>query len=176
MSKGLTLPDRLSRPLNFESPTVGPGDVGKARERPNLIAPIMLDPRDWDVIFEVYAREPTSALALAFQLVAIKMSLKRGAKGIPDALTGLNQAIESLYPHTDFHKMGRRLYYRTIQSTITSQQENLITALKKTLQHSKRKPMVKDEITAKKKSQISLVTPVEKAKPAKKQKASEAAR
>ena len=132
----------------------------------------MLDPTDWDITFEVYAREPNLALALAYQLVAIKISLTRGAKGIPDALTGLNQALESLYPHTDFHKMGRGLYYRTIQSTITVEEEKLITELKQTLQHSNRKPMVKAEITTKKKSRISLVTPVQKPKPAKNQNAS----
>lgn len=133
---------------------------------------IMLDPRDWNVIFEVYAREPTSALALAYQLIALKQSLQRGPKGIPDALTGLNQAIESLYPYTDFHKLGRRLYYRTIESTITGKEEDLLTALKKSLLHSKRKPMVKADTAATKKPHISLVTPVEKDKPAKKRKAS----
>lgn len=133
---------------------------------------IMLDPRDWNVILEVYAREPTSALALAYQFIALKQSLQRGPKGIPDALTGLNQAIESLYPHTDFHKMALRLYYRTIESTITSKQEDLITALKKSLRQSKRKPMVKPDSTATKKPQISLVKPLEKPKPLKKRKAS----
>jgi hypothetical protein len=89
----------------------------------------MRDPRDWNVIFEVYAREPTLALALAFQVIALKQSLQRGHKGIPAALAGLNQAIDSLYQHTDLHKLARRLYYRTIESTITFKQENLITAL-----------------------------------------------
>ena len=106
----------------------------------------MLDPRDWKVIFEVYAREPTLALALAYQFIALKQSLQRGPKGIPDALAGLNQAIDSLYPHTDFHKMARRLYYRTIESTITFKQEDLITALKKSLHQPKRKPIVKAEV------------------------------
>ncbi len=131
----------------------------------------MLDPRDWKFIFEVYAREPTSALALAYQFIALKQSLQRGPKGIPDAIAALDQAIETLYPHTDFHKMGRRSYYRTIESTITQKEEDLISALTKSLQ-SKRKPMIKTDGRANKKPQISLVKPVEKAKPAKKRKAS----
>jgi hypothetical protein len=132
----------------------------------------MLDPRDWKAIFEVYAREPTLALALAFQLNALKQSLQRGRKGIPEAITGLNQAIEHLYTHTDFHKMGRRLYYRTIESTISFKQEDLVTTLKKSLGQSKHKPIVKLNNTTKRQHQISLVKPVEKAKRSQNRKAS----
>lgn len=132
----------------------------------------MLDPRDWKAILEVYAKEPTLALGLAYQFIALKQSIQRGPKGIPEALTALNQAIESLYPHTHFHKIARCLYHRTIESTITSEQEDLLTALTKSLRQPKRKPIVQANSTAKHKPQISLVRPVEKAKPAKKQKAS----
>ena len=47
---------------------------------------------------------------------------------------------------------------------------DIMSALKKSLQQSNRKPMVKSESTAKKKPDISLVKPVEKAKTAKKRK------
>jgi hypothetical protein len=40
--------------------------------------------------------------------MAIKQCLQRGKKGIPDPIEGLDLAIEGLYPHTDFHKMGRK--------------------------------------------------------------------
>lgn len=131
----------------------------------------MVDPRNWKVIFEVYAREPISALALAHQLIALKQYLERGPKGIPDALTGLNQAIESLYPHTDFHKMGRRLFYRTIESTITIKEEDLIMALTKSRHRLKRTGVnVKD--IPKSKPHISLVKPLRKTRVTKKRKAS----
>jgi hypothetical protein len=132
----------------------------------------MLDPRDWKHIFEVYARDSTSALALAHQLVALKQSLERGSKGIPDALTGLNQAIESLYAHTAFHKMGHRLYCRTIESTITLKAEDLVNALQKSLHHSKRRLTVKTSSSAKRRPHITLVRPVKKDKSSKKRKAS----
>jgi len=89
----------------------------------------MLDPEDWKIIFEVYARNPTSALALAHQLTAIKQSLQRGRKGIREAIPRLNLAIECLYLHTDFHKMGRKMYHRTIEGTITSKQEEKLREL-----------------------------------------------
>ena len=132
----------------------------------------MHDPRDWKAILEVYAREPTLALALAYQFIGLKQSLQRGPKGIPAAIAGLNQAIDSLYQHTDLHKMARRLYYRTIESTITFKQEDLITALNKSLNQPKRKTIEKADSGTKHKPQLSLVKPASKTKAVKKRKAS----
>jgi hypothetical protein len=131
----------------------------------------MLDPRDWKAVFEVYAREPTLALALAYQFNALKHSLQRGPKGTLDVITGLDQAIEHLYPHTDFHRMGCGLYHRTIESTISVKQEDLFTALKESLQ-SKSKRNVKTNSMSKRKPQISPVKLVEKPRAGKKRKVS----
>jgi hypothetical protein len=59
---------------------------------------------------QVYARHPGPALTLAYQLIEIKRSLKRGQKGIPDVIAGLDLAVEALYPHTDFDNMGRTFF------------------------------------------------------------------
>ena len=71
---------------------------------------MMLDPEQWKIVLEVYAGHPISALTLAYQLIAVKQSLQARTKGIPDAIAGLDLAIEALYPHTDFHKMGRTVF------------------------------------------------------------------
>ncbi|HJP93494.1 MAG TPA: hypothetical protein VJ875_16160 [Pyrinomonadaceae bacterium] len=131
----------------------------------------MLEPKDWTAIFEVFAKEPTLALGLAFQLTALKQSVQNGPEGILDALTGLDQAIEHLYPHTDFDRMGRCLYHLTIESTISGKQEDLITALKASLQW-KRKRIIKTNRISKPKPQISLVKSVERPKVGKKRKVS----
>ena len=78
----------------------------------------MSDAEDWKIIFEVYAGHPVLALTHAYQLIAIRQSLQRGAKGIPDAIAGLDLAIESLYPHTDFDRRGRKYYHRTIEDKL----------------------------------------------------------
>jgi len=52
---------------------------------------------------------PSSALLLAHKLMAIKQCLERGRKGIPDALNGLNLAIETLFPYTDFYNVSQKL-------------------------------------------------------------------
>jgi hypothetical protein len=82
----------------------------------------MLDPENWKIIFEIYAGHPVLALTHAYQLIAIKQSLQRGPKGIPDAIAGLDLAIESLYPHTDFDRMGRKFYRRALEDKLKSDQ------------------------------------------------------
>jgi hypothetical protein len=89
----------------------------------------MLDGENWRIVFKVYARHPISALTLAYQLIALKQSLQNGRKGIREAIAGLDLAIESLYPHTDFHKMGHKLYHRTIEGTIKPKQEDRLRKL-----------------------------------------------
>ena len=89
----------------------------------------MLDPEDWKVIFEVYAGHPGLALTHAFQLIAIKQSLQRGPKGIPDAIAGLDLAIENLYPHTDFDRIGRDYYHQTIEDKLKPDQAEQLRQL-----------------------------------------------
>ena len=90
---------------------------------------VMLDPEIWKIIFEVYARHPTSAFTLAFQLIAVKQSLQQRPKGVREAIEALDLAIESLYPHTQFHKMGHQMYRRALEGTITVKQEELVRKL-----------------------------------------------
>lgn len=71
---------------------------------------------------KVYAAHPVAALPLAYQLIALKQSLQQGKKGIPDAIAGLDLAIDALYPHTDFHKMAQKSYFRTIEGTLRPEQ------------------------------------------------------
>jgi hypothetical protein len=94
-----------------------------------LTSPIMLDPENWKIVFAVYNGRSISALALAYQLIAIKQSLERGRKGIPDAIKGLDLAIDGLYPHTDFHKVGHKFFLRTIEGNLTPKQEERLREL-----------------------------------------------
>jgi len=89
----------------------------------------MLDAEQWKVVLKVYTGHPISALTLAYQLIAIKQSLQRGRKGIPNAIAGLDLAIEGLYLHTDFHKMGRKFYHRTIEGNLKPEQEEKLRQL-----------------------------------------------
>jgi len=68
-------------------------------------------------------------LLLAHQLAAIKQSLERGRKGIPNAIAGLDLAIESLFQHTDLYKVGHKLYRQRIEGTIKPKHEEMLRKL-----------------------------------------------
>ena len=89
----------------------------------------MLDAKDWEIVLKVYKGHPISALALAQQLTAIRQSLERGRKGIPDAVKGLNLAIDGLFDHTDFQKVSRKLYRQRLEATIKPKQEQRLRKL-----------------------------------------------
>jgi hypothetical protein len=94
-----------------------------------LIPDMMLDSEQWEIVLKVYAGHPVAALTLAYQLIEIKRSLKRGQKGIPDAIAGLDLAVEALYPHTDFYNMGRTFFQRTIEGNLKPEQEEKLREL-----------------------------------------------
>lgn len=89
----------------------------------------MLDPEDWKIALKVYAGHSISALGLAQQLTAIRQSLESGHKGIPDAIAGLNLAIDGLFDHTDFNKVSRKFYRQRLDGKLRSKQENKLREL-----------------------------------------------
>lgn len=89
----------------------------------------MLNTDDWKEILKVYKRHPNPAVSLALQFVSFKQALERGRKGIPEVIEGLEVAIDSLYEHTEFHRVGRKLYWQKLEDTITSKQEKRLRKL-----------------------------------------------
>jgi hypothetical protein len=89
----------------------------------------MLEAQNWEIALKLYEGHPLSALTLAYQLIALKQCLERGKRGIPDAIAGLDMAIESLYPHTDFEKMGRKFYHRAIEDKLKPDQAEKLRQL-----------------------------------------------
>ncbi|HKU73973.1 MAG TPA: hypothetical protein VJR02_08650 [Pyrinomonadaceae bacterium] len=89
----------------------------------------MHEAENWNIALELYKGHPIPALLLARQLNAIKQCLQQGRKGIADAIDGLDMAIEGLYPHTDFHKMGQRFFHLTIEGTLKPEQEDKLRKL-----------------------------------------------
>jgi hypothetical protein len=82
----------------------------------------MLEAENWAIALELYEGNPDDALLLAHQLMAIKQCLKRGRKGVQDAIEGLDLAIDSLYLHTDFHNVSHKLYLLRLEGTIKPSQ------------------------------------------------------
>jgi hypothetical protein len=89
----------------------------------------MLEAENWAIAVKRYKGDPISALLLAHQLMAIGQCLRRGKKGIPDAITGLDLAIENLFVYTDFHKVSHELYLRRLEGTLKLKQEEKLREL-----------------------------------------------
>lgn len=89
----------------------------------------MLEAENLKIALELYKGHPIPALLLARQLNAIKQCLQQGRKGIPDAIGGLDMAIEGLYSHTDSHKMGRKFYHLPIEGTLKPEREDKLRKL-----------------------------------------------
>ena len=89
----------------------------------------MLNLADWKGVLEVYARHPSEALDLARQLMEIRKALQRGRKGTEEAIAGIDLALQELYEHTSFDKVGRKCYYRTIEGTLSFKQQEKLREL-----------------------------------------------
>ena len=89
----------------------------------------MLEAENWIIALERYEGHPIPALLLAHQMMAIRQCLENGKKGIGDAIAGLDLAIETLYPHTDFHKVSHKLYLRRLEGRLKSEQEETLRQL-----------------------------------------------
>jgi hypothetical protein len=88
-----------------------------------------LEAENLRIALERYDGHPIPALLLAHQMMAIRQCLKSGRKGIPDAIAGLDLAIEALYPHTDFHKVSHKLYLRRLEGILEPEQEETLRQL-----------------------------------------------
>ena len=97
--------------------------------REEIESEAMLEAENWSIAVERYRGDPISALLLAHQLMAIKLCLQRGSKGIPDAIGGLDLAIESLFPLTEFYKASHKLYLRRLEGTLKPKQEEKLREL-----------------------------------------------
>jgi hypothetical protein len=50
-------------------------------------------------------------------------------KGIPDAINGLDVAIDNVFPYTDFYKVSRKFYIRRLEGTINPKLEEKLREL-----------------------------------------------
>ena len=87
------------------------------------------DAEDWQNAFQVYASNPAQAFSLARQLYAVQERLQGEEKNIPEAMTALDEAVDSLYEHTEFRSVSHELFRAVVEGRITTEQENLLHEL-----------------------------------------------
>jgi hypothetical protein len=82
-----------------------------------------LDSEDWNIVFAAYADYPILAFILAQHLHSVRELVQRGPEETALAVAGLDRAIESLRPHTNFRDAGRKVYMLAVAGTLSTEQE-----------------------------------------------------
>ena len=75
---------------------------------------------DWQIALEPYAGHPLDALSLGFRFAQLKQLILD--LQTPEALTGLDLAIDSLFEHTEFRSAGRELFQLAVEGKLTAEQ------------------------------------------------------
>jgi hypothetical protein len=86
-----------------------------------------VDAENWQIAFEPYEGEPQAALTLAYQLAELKRSI--ASLNMHEAIAGIDQAIDSLYEHSDFRNVSRDLFLIAITGELTTDKEALLRQL-----------------------------------------------
>src|SRR5688500_4824503 len=88
-----------------------------------------LDAEDWEIALTPYAGYPDAALDLARNFMTIRECLKTTPPDVPKAVAALDEAADSLFPLTRFHKGAHDLYRTYIEGRATRAHEALMESL-----------------------------------------------
>jgi hypothetical protein len=101
-------------------------------EDPNTENPVeskVLDTEDWQLAFEPYAGHPGNALTLGFNFVVLKRCITVEPLKLQEAVEALDQAMEVLFRHTQFHEVAYGLFHKLIEGQLTLEEEERLKSL-----------------------------------------------
>jgi hypothetical protein len=90
---------------------------------------IPLDCEDWSIVFQAYRDRPQLAIDLAQHFQILKQYLQSEPNSVPDAVAAIDRAINALYRHTPFEKLGRDLFRRMVEGELSIEQERMMRDL-----------------------------------------------
>lgn len=88
-----------------------------------------LDAEDWEIAFEVYEGNPGAALSLGFNLMVLKAYLAVEPIRLEEVIESIDQAMEVLFPFTQFHEVSYLLFRRLAEGKLTREEEKILEAL-----------------------------------------------
>jgi len=97
-------------------------------DNPNTDNP-PIETEAWEIALKPYARHAEAAFDLARRLMEVKRYLKAKPPNVSMATSALDEAVEILFPFTDFQKSAYDLYLTFIDGTPTKEQEDLADSL-----------------------------------------------
>jgi hypothetical protein len=83
----------------------------------------LLDSEDWRVVFQAYEEYPILAFILAQHFQCVRDLIEGGPHGAIQAIAIVDQAIDSLMPHTNFRDTGRSVYLLAVAGKLSPEQE-----------------------------------------------------
>ena len=72
----------------------------------------------WEIILDPYQDDPVNALILAQNFQAIKDVLELGPSGIAQVIQSMDDAIDTLFPFSEFYKAGREFFLLAVKGTL----------------------------------------------------------
>lgn len=88
-----------------------------------------LDAEDWEIALKPYMGHADAALDLARNFMVIREYLMSAPPDVPKAVAALNEAADSIFPVTAFHKGAFDLYRVFIEGRATRAHEALMESL-----------------------------------------------
>jgi len=98
------------------------------QDNPNTENP-PIDVEAWEIALKPYATNAEAAFDLARRLMEVKRYLEAKPPNVSMATSALDEAVEILFPFTDFQKGAYDLYLTFIDGTPTKEQEDLADSL-----------------------------------------------
>jgi hypothetical protein len=90
---------------------------------------IPLDCGDWSIVFQAYRDHSHLAIDLAQHLTTLKHYVQSEPNGVSATVAVIDRAVNALYEHTPFEKLGRDLFRRMVEGQLTVQEEKIIRDL-----------------------------------------------
>lgn len=86
----------------------------------------LLDREDWEVVFQAYAEYPILAFILAQHFYCIRDLIHGGPQGAMQAIAIVDQAIDSLKPHTDFRDVEHSAYLLAVAGKLKPEHDETL--------------------------------------------------
>jgi hypothetical protein len=84
---------------------------------------------EWELAFEPFEGEPYAALKMGFNLAMLRKHFHGQLFKSRPVMEALDQAMEVLFPYTEFHKASFDLFIRFTEGKLTFEEEQMLHAL-----------------------------------------------
>jgi hypothetical protein len=95
----------------------------------NQTEPLLLDREDWELAFEPFEENAYAALKLGFTFARLRMYLDGQLFKSRQVINALDQALEVLFPFTEFHDASFELFKKFTEGKLTMDEEQMLNAL-----------------------------------------------